>query len=85
MKKLSKEKIGEVFKFFAKPSVAAIKVTGKIKIGDKLLFHGATTDFTMKLESMEIEGEQVTAVKKGQQVGLKVPERVRPGDEVYKV
>lgn len=79
------DKVGEVFKFFAKPSVAAINVTGKIKVGDELHFKGATTDFTMKVTSMEIEGKSVESVAAGQQVGLKVPERVRPNDEVFRV
>jgi translation initiation factor IF-2 len=85
VKKLSKEKVGEVFNFFVKPSVAAIDVSGKIKVGDKLQFLGATTDFEMVIKSMQIEGEDVDSVKKGQKVGIKVPERVRPTDEVYKI
>ena len=84
MKELSKEKVGEVFKFFVKPSVAAIEVQGDIKIGDEISFQGATTDFKMKVVSMQIEGEEVESVKKGQQVGIRTPERVRPNDEVYK-
>ena len=82
---MSKEKVGEVFNFFSKPSVAAIEVTGEINVGDKLLFSGATSDFEMVIKSMQIEGENVETVKKGQQVGIKVPERVRPGDEVFKI
>jgi translation initiation factor IF-2 len=83
--KVTKEKVGEVFNFFAKPSVAALEVLGEFKIGDKLQFLGATTDFEMVIKSMQIEGEDVEAVKKGQKVGIKVPERVRPGDEVYRI
>ena len=85
MKNLSKEKVGEVFNFFVKPSVAAIDVIGEINVGDRLLFLGATTDFEMVIKSMQIEGENVDSVKKGQKVGIKVPERVRPTDEVFKI
>ncbi len=85
MTKLTKEKIGEVFNFFVKPSVAAIDISGEINVGDKLQFLGATTDFEMVIKSMQIEGEDVETVKKGQKVGIKVPERVRPTDEVYKI
>jgi putative protease len=81
---MSQKKVGSVFKFFAKPSVAAIEVSGDIDIGDKIHFKGATTDFTMKVTSMQIEGQEVESVKKGQQVGIKTPERVRPGDDVFK-
>ncbi|MHA1954734.1 MAG: translation elongation factor-like protein, partial [Candidatus Heimdallarchaeaceae archaeon] len=58
---------------------------GKINVGDKLLFQGATTNFELVVKSMQIEGESVESVKKGQQVGIKVPERVRQNDEVFKI
>jgi len=79
------QKVGEVFNFFVKHSVAAIDVLGEINIGNKLLFSGATTDFEMIVKSMQIESEEVKIVKKGQKVGIKVPERVRSSDEVFKV
>ena len=82
---LKKEKVGDVFTFFVKPSVAAIDVLGKINVGDKLLFQGTTTNFEIVVKSMQIEGESVESVKKGQQVGIKVPERVRQNDEVFKI
>ena len=77
--------MGEVFTFYAKPSVAALDVLGDIKVGDKLLFQGATSNFEIVVKSMQIEGENVDSVKKGQQVGIKVPDRVRPKDEVFKI
>lgn len=77
--------MGEVFNFYVKHSVAAIDVLNDINVGDKLLFLGATTDFEMVVKSMQIEGENVETVKKGQKVGIKVPERVRPTDEVFKI
>ena len=80
---MAEKEVGKVFKYFAKPQVAAINVTSEIKTGDKLHFKGATTDFTMNVKSMEIEGKSVESVKAGQQVGIKVPKRVRPNDEIY--
>ncbi len=85
MIKVNKKKVGTVFKFFVQPSVAAIEVERKLSIGDELLFLGATTDFRMKVVSMQIEGKEVEVVKKGQQVGIKVPKRVRPNDDVFKI
>ena len=82
---MDRKKVGEVFNFYVKPNVAAIDVLGDINVGDKLLFLGATTDFEMIIKSMQIEGENVDSVKKGQKVGIKVPERVRPTDEVFKI
>ncbi len=77
-------KVGEVIKFFAKPSVAAIKVTAALKIGDELHFKGATTDFVQVVESMQIDNADVTEVKSGALVGIKIKDKVRPGDVVLK-
>ena len=77
--------VGEVFTFFVQPSVAAIKVRGEINIKDRLHFKGATTDFYITVETMEIDRQRVESVSSGQEVGIKVPERVRPNDKVYSV
>ena len=77
-------KVGEVIKFFAKPSVAAIKATAPIKVGDELHFKGATTDFSEVVASMQIDNADVTEVQPGALVGIKIADRVRPGDEVLK-
>jgi putative protease len=83
---MAEEKIGEVVKFFAKPCVAAIKVTnGKVKVGDTIKITGHTTDITNTLESMEIENQKVEKAVAGDYIGIKVSDRVRPGDEVFKV
>ena len=77
-------KIGEIENFFSKISVAVLNVTdGTLKIGDKIKIKGATTDFEMQVKSMQIDLKDVTSVKAGQKVGIKVPERVRPKDEVF--
>lgn len=83
---MSEEKIGEVVKFFAKPSVAAVKITqGEVKVGDTLKFTGHTTDFENAIESMEINNASVEKAVAGDYIGIKVSDRVRPGDEVFKV
>ena len=83
---MAEEKIGEVFKFFAKPSVAAIKITeGSLSIGETIKFVGHTTDFTETVESMEVNNQKIAKAVAGDMVGLKVKDRVREGDEVFKV
>jgi putative protease len=77
-------KVGEVIKFFAQPSVAAVKALGPIKVGDELHFKGSTTDFTQGVESMQIDNAVVTEVGSGALVGIKVKDKVRPGDLVLK-
>ncbi|MEM7827942.1 MAG: EF-Tu/IF-2/RF-3 family GTPase [Candidatus Aenigmatarchaeota archaeon] len=80
------EKVGEVVKYFAKIGVAAVKITkGSIKVGDSLHFQGANTDFVQKVESMQIEHQNVETASEGDLVGIKVKDRVRPSDHVYRV
>ncbi len=79
-------KVGEVFHFFAKPMVAAIRVTdAAVAVGDTLLFQGPSTNFEQKVESLQIEKASVSEAKPGQSVGVQVKEKARPGDLVYKV
>lgn len=83
---MAEEKVGEVVKFFAKPSVAAVKViSGELNVGDTIKFTGFTTDFEVKIESMEVNNQKVEKAVSGDYIGLKVSDRVRPGDEVFKV
>lgn len=80
------EKVGEVMKFFAKPGVAAIKVTGGVlAVGDKIKFKGHTTDFEDAISSMQIENKSVDKAAAGDLIGIKVKEKVREGDEVFKL
>jgi putative protease len=80
------EKIGVVEHFFTNVSVAAIKITsGELKIGDTIHIVGAHTDFKQKIESMQIDRVPVETVKIGDDVGIKVKDRVREHDVVYKV
>lgn len=83
---MSEEQIAVVVKFFSKPSVAALEITsGTIKKGDILRYKGHTTDFTEEVLSMEIDNQSVEEAKAGDLIGLKVKERVREHDKVYKV
>ncbi len=83
---MPEEEVGRIVKFFAKPSVAAIEVTGgTIKPGDTLKFKGHTTDFTDEVGRIEIDNQAVDEAKAGDLVGIKVAERVRENDTVYKV
>jgi putative protease len=83
---MAEEQVGVVIKFFSKPSVAAIQVSGDgIKKGDVLKYKGHTTDFTESVGSMEIDNNAVEEAPSGSLVGIKVKERVRENDKVYKV
>ena len=79
-------KVGEVMKFFSKPSVAAIKLTdGELKVGDRIKFKGHTTDFEDQIQSMQIENKSVEKAGPGEMIGIKVKERMREKDLVFKV
>jgi translation elongation factor EF-1alpha len=82
---MSEEVIGTVSDFFAHPVVAAIELTGALKVGDKIRIKGHTTDLELNVDSMQIDNEPVQEAKAGDSIGVKVPERVRNGDTVYKI
>ena len=82
---MPEEEIGKVEKFFAKPVVAAIALTGPLAAGETIHIKGHTTDMQLTVESMQIDNDTVTEAKSGDMIGVKVPDRARPGDAVYKV
>lgn len=82
---MTEEVIGNISDFFAKPVVAGIELTGTLKLGDKLHFKGHTTNFEQIVESMQIDNVDVKEAEAGDSAGIKVSERVRRGDIIYKV
>ena len=82
---MPEEAIGKVSDFFARPVVAGIELTGKLKVGDNLHILGHTTDLELSIDSMQINNVNVQEASAGDSVGIKVPDRVRRGDTVYKV
>jgi len=79
-------KIGKVTHYFNKIGVAAIKiVSGQLKKGDTIHIKGHTTDFTERIGSMQVEHQPVEVANTGDEIGIKVDNIVREGDEVFKV
>ena len=79
------EEIGRVTDYFAKIGVAGIDLTGKLKAGDTIRIKGHTTDVEQIAESIQVEHEQVEEAGRGDKIGIKVGDRVRRGDHVYRV
>ena len=79
------QEVGKVTHFFPKINVAIVELTATLSIGDKIRVQGPTTDFEQTVQSMQIEHENVKTANKGQGIGLKMDERVRENDTVYKV
>ncbi len=82
---MAEKEVGKVNDFFARPVVAGVELTGTLKVGDTIHIKGHTTDVEMVLDSMQIDNVSVEKAGKGKSVGIKVPERVRPGDIIYVV
>jgi len=83
---MAKEKdVGEISNYFEHVQVAAIKVKTPLKIGDSLRFVGGETNFEQKIDSMQINHKKVASAKKGDEVGIKISQRVRKGYKVFKV
>ncbi len=80
------KKIGVVTHYFGKITVAIIKIEEEgLKTGDTVHLKGHTSDFTQKVESMELEHKTIQEAKVGESIGIKVSEHAREGDVVYKV
>ena len=82
---MPEEVIGEVSDFFARPVVAGIELTAPLKLGDKIHIKGHTTELEFTVDSMQINNVNVQEAKAGDAIGVKVSDRVRRGDTVYKV
>jgi len=82
---MEKKYIGKVSHFYPKISVAVIDLEDSLKKGDKISIEGKTTNFSQIVESMQIEHKDVEIANAGNSIGLKVNERVREGDKVYKI
>ena len=77
--------IGEVTHFYGGLKVAIVKFNKAMKIGIKVHFRGATTDFIEIIKSMQFDHQDIKSAKKGQEVGIKVKEMARAGDKVFAV
>jgi putative protease len=76
--------IGKITHFFSKISVAVIELKAPLNVGDTIVIKGPNTDFEQVIDSMQIEHNNIQRAEKGQSIGLKVLQRVRETDTVYK-
>ena len=86
MNDTAEKEIGRISHWFGHLGVAVIDIeTGTLSIGDTIHIKGHTTDSTLTIEAMQLDGEDVESASKGTSVGIKVPDRARRTDHVYKV
>ena len=81
---MAEVEIGQVSDYFARVEVAGIELTGELSVGDTIHIKGHTTDLSLAVESMEIDRAAVERAGAGDSVGIKLPERCRSGDHVYR-
>jgi putative protease len=82
---VEKKLVGKISHYFTKIGVGVIELSDELKVGDRISIEGATTNLQQTVNSMEIEHESVQSASAGQSIGLKVEQRVREGDLVYKL
>ena len=82
---MPEERVGVVNDYFAKIGVAGIDLEGALRAGDTVHIKGHTTDLQQVVESIQVEHASVTEATKGTSIGIKVKDRCRGGDVVYKV
>jgi len=79
------KQIGEITHYFGNIGVAVIKLSGSLKVGDEIrIVGGEETDFNQKIDSMQVDHKEIKSAKKGDEVGMKVEQRIREGYKVYK-
>jgi putative protease len=82
---MSENRVGKVTHYFDRISVAVLELTDKLRVGDMIHFLGHSTDFKQEISSLQIEHQNVDEGKPGQDVALKVSQKVHPNDAVFKV
>jgi putative protease len=82
---MAEKLIGKVVHYFDNISVAVIALDATLKVGDKIRIEGGETNFEQEVASMQIDREPMDKAKKGQEVGMKVEQKVRDGYRVFKV
>jgi putative protease len=82
---MADKKIGTVTHYYTNLGVGIVKLAGALKVGDTIRFEGSTTGFQQEVTSMHFDHKDADKGKKGQEVGIKVDEKVRDGDDAFLV
>ena len=82
---MAEQRIGQVTHYFGKIGVAALSLEGHLKVGDRVHIVGNKTDFEQTVASLQVEHASIEEANPGDDVAIKLDDKVRDGDEVYKV
>ena len=82
---VKEKKIGIVSNYFEHVNVAAVKLGGGLKVGDKIKIVGGDVEHEQKIDSMQIEHKKVSSAKKGDEIGIKIGVKAHKGYRVFKI
>ena len=82
---MQEKEIGKITHYYGHLNVGIIQLTDTLKIGESIHIKGHSSDFTQPIDSLQIEHASVPEAKPGDSVGIKVAQKVHPGDKVFKV
>jgi putative protease len=82
---MDEHEVGKVTHYYSHIGVAVVKLTDSLSKGDKIKIAGHTTNLEQTVDSMQIEHNELEKAKKGQEIGLKVADKVREHDTIFKV
>ena len=85
MEGVDKKLVGKIAHYYTKIGVCVVELSDDLKVGDKISIEGATTNVQQTVDSMQVEYQNLPSAKSGQSIGLKVAQKVREGDLVYKM
>ena len=79
----NKDLVGKVIHFYDKISVAVVKLEKALRVGDKVKFEHGENSFEQVIESMQLDHEQVSSGKKGQEIAVKTDKETKSGTLIY--
>jgi len=82
---MSGTQIGQITHYYDHINVAALVLTAPLHVGDTIHILGHSTDFQQKVTSLQIEHRSVEEAMPGEDVGIKVIQKVHPHDKVFKL
>jgi translation elongation factor EF-1alpha len=82
---MTEQEIGKIAHYYGHINVGIVELSDTLKIGENIHIKGHSSDFTQAVDSMQIEHANVSEAKTGDSVGIRVGQKVHPGDKVFKV
>jgi len=82
---VEKKLVGKISHYYGKIGVAVVELSDTLEVGDEISIEGAATNLRQTVDSMQIEHENIEKAKKGDSIGMKVVDKVRENDQVFKI